>query len=210
MNIHLLAPKDKIKWHPIWFKCFNTIQKLNHQIKIWDDQEINKELISDDKEFYNEYLNKLHPIYKYDYIRYIILEQYGGIYLDMDVEVKTNFLQLLNPNKVYLAEGEDNCLVSNHIMASPPDHRFWFNIRQQLKYRLIKQFNKAKTSEYYTIETVGPVGLSYILAKEKYQYTPLSRYHFGSKNTDLQFCIHHSLHVWTKGKEAPYKEYNLL
>ena len=71
-------------------------------------------------------------------------------------------------------------------------------------------FDKAKTDVYYTIETVGPIGLSYVLAKEKYKYTPLSRYHFGSENTDLQFCVHHSTNVWGVGKKSSFKFYGLL
>lgn len=213
MNIHLIAAgkyKNRENWPSIWEQCYQSIEKLGYPIKIWDNQEIDNELISDDQEFYNEYLNKLDPIYKYDYVRYIILERYGGIYLDMDVEIKINFIPLLNPDKIYIAEGEFNCIVNNHIMISPntttfATHVFWHNIRQYLKYRLISQFNKCKTSEYYTIETVGPIGLSYVLTKEKYPYTPLSRYHFGSKITDLQFCIHHCTHKWTEEKEPPYK-----
>ena len=211
--IHLIIAgkyENKKNWPPLWRHCYQSIEKLGYKIKIWDDKEINNEIKSDDEEFYNKYLSKLDPIYKWDYVRYIILKRYGGIYMDMDVEVKLNFIPLLNPNKVYLAEGEDNCLVNNHIMISPPDYLFWNNIQQQLKYRLIREFDKAKTSEYWTVETVGPVGLSYVLAKEKYPYTPLSRYHFGSENTNLQLCIHHSSNVWTEDKYPPYKDYSII
>lgn len=202
--IHLIAPKDKSKWPKIWFQCFDSIKKLPYDIKFWDTLEINNELISDDKDFFNQYLDKLDPIYKYDYIRYLILERYGGIYMDMDVEIKINFLQWLNPSKIYIAEGENNTLVSNHIMISPPDHLFWYNIRQAIKYRIIERFEKCKQNCYWTLETCGPIGLSYILIKGKYKYTPLSRHHFGNENSNLQFCIHHTTHNWTKNKKSPY------
>jgi mannosyltransferase OCH1-like enzyme len=210
--IHLIAAgkyQDKNNWPSIWEKCYKSIQQLNYQIKIWNNEEIDNELKSDDIDFYKNYLDLLDPIYKWDYIRYIILKKYGGIYMDLDVEVKVNFIEWLNPSKIYLAEGEHNCLVNNHIMISPPEYNLWNNIQHQLKYKLISIFNKAKTNPYYTLETVGPIGLSYILAKEKYPYTPLSRYHFGNRQTHLQFCIHHTSHTWTEGKSPPYKSHNI-
>lgn len=205
LKIHLFAPKDKTKWNSIWKKCFNIWKQTQYEIKIWSDEELNSELEQDDKVFYNTYLAKLDPIYKWDLARYIILGKYGGAYFDMDVELKMDFLSLLNPNKIYIAEGEDNCLVSNHIIISPLDYLYWYNIRQQLKYKVIQNFEKCKQYPFWTIETVGPIGLSYVLSKEKYQYTPLSRYHFGSQDTNLQLCIHHATHTWTQNKKAPFK-----
>ena len=205
MIIHLLAPKDKSKWDPIWHKCYNIWESSPYEIKMWYDEDIDNLLREDDKEFYTTYLNKLDPIYKYDYVRYIILEKFGGAYFDIDVEILFDFISLLNPNKIYISEGENNCLVSNHIMVSPPDHEFWYNIRQKLKYKLIGSFLKALESEYWTIETLGPIGLSYILADNQYSYTPLSKWHFGSRKTNLQFCIHHTTNTWTKNKNPPFK-----
>ena len=208
MVIHLIAPKNKDKWSSIWHTCYEKWKSSPYKIKMWHDEDVDKLIKEDDEEFFKDYLSKLDPIYKWDYVRYIILEKFGGAYFDMDVEIIKDFIPLLHPKKVYIAEGEGNCLVSNHIMISPPDHYYWYNIKQKIKYRLINQFEKSKQSCYWTIETVGPVGLSYILADNRYKYTPLSKWHFGSKNTNLQLCIHHTTHQWTDGKTSPFEIFN--
>ena len=206
MVIHQIAPRDKSKWNDVWKKCHDSIKDLPYEIKIWDDKEVDNELISDDGEFYNEYLSKLHPIYKWDYVRYVILERYGGAYLDMDVEIKIDFFPLLNPNKVYLAEGGLNCMVSNHMMISPQDYWFWSATKEQIKYKLKSNFAKAKEHSYFTVDLVGPIALSHIVLKEKLKYTPLSRYHFSEGDTDLQFSIHYSTNNWVT-EHHPYVYY---
>ena len=95
MIIHLLAPEDKNKWRPIWNKCYPSLQNLPYQIKIWNDKEIDNLIKQDNKDFYNT-LNTLPLIYKVDYVRYIIMRDYGGVYIDMDVEVINNFIPLIN------------------------------------------------------------------------------------------------------------------
>ena len=91
MTIHFLAPEDKDKWNPIWEKCFNTWAQTKHDINVWTDEGIDKLLQEDDIYFYENYLNKLDNIYKFDYVRYIILEKYGGAYFDIDIELVNNF-----------------------------------------------------------------------------------------------------------------------
>jgi mannosyltransferase OCH1-like enzyme len=205
MTIHLLAPKDRSKWNPIWHKCYNIWESGPYEVKLWGDEDVDILLKEDDEEFYNKYLNQLDPIYKFDLVRYIILEKYGGAYFDMDVEINFDFIPLLDLNEIYFAEGEDNCIVSNHIIISPIDYLYWYNIRQELKLKLINKFDKAKKNPFWTLETVGPIGLSYVLATNKYKYTPLSKWHFGSMKSKLQFCIHHTTHNWTKNNLAHYE-----
>ena len=129
MLIHLIAPKDQTKWLEVWHHCYNIWKSTPYKIKMWHDEDVDQLLKEDDEEFF-DILNTLSPIYKFDYVRYLILEKFGGAYFDMDVELIINFIPLLNPNKIYLSEGENNCLISNHIMISPPDFLFWFNIKK--------------------------------------------------------------------------------
>jgi mannosyltransferase OCH1-like enzyme len=211
MTIHLIAAgklQNPKNWPKTWHRCYDIWKSSPYKIKLWGDKDIDNLLLEDDEDFFKDYLSKLDPIYKWDYVRYVILGKLGGAYFDLDVEIKINFIPLLNPETIYISEGEDNCLVSNHIIISPPNYQYWYNIRQEAKYRLIKRFKKAKENGYWTIETVGPIGLSYILADKRYRYTPLSKWHFGSVDTDLQFCIHHTTHKWSDEIVAPFKIYD--
>lgn len=211
MTIHLIAPKNKNKWSEIWHKCYNIWESSPYKIKMWNDEDVDQLLKKDDAEFF-DIINKLDPIYKFDYVRYVILEKFGGAYFDMDVEVLIDFIPLLNPNKIYLSEGEKNCLISNHIMISPPEFIFWYNIKNYAKQKLIKNFSKCKDSEFWTIETVGPIALSNFLLKNplNYKYTLLSIHQFSNIDSSLSFSKHHSTNSWTINKKPPYLNYGNL
>ena len=209
MTIHLIAPKDQKKWPEIWHHCYNIWKTSPYEIRMWDDEDVDQLLKEDDEEFFN-IINELNPIYKFDYVRYVILEKFGGGYFDMDVELTIDFIPLLDPNKIYISEGENNCLISNHIMISPPEFLFWYNIKNYTKQKLIKNLSKCKDSEFWTIETVGPLALSNFLVKHQlgYQYTLLSTHQFSKVNSSLSFSKHHNSKSWTKNKKSPFLEYN--
>ena len=201
MTIHLIAPKDKNKWDFIWKKCYFSLQNLPYKIKIWDDKAVDKELFNDDKNFYNNFLNHLHPIYKWDYIRYLILEKYGGIYLDMDVEVVSNFFELLDPNTIYIAEGHWNCPVSNHMMISSKtkmNSLVWNSVKEKMKSNIVENFSKCKESYLNTLYTVGPIALSNFMFNWKFKYEKLSYIHFSLPDSTLSFAKHYQTNVWAK------------
>jgi mannosyltransferase OCH1-like enzyme len=208
MIIHLIAPKDQTKWPEIWHKCYNIWKTSPYEIKMWHDEDVDNLLKEDDEEFFN-IINTLDPIYKWDYVRYIILGRFGGAYFDMDVEIiDGTFLPKLDPHRIYIAEGEGNCLVSNFIMISPPDMEFWYTIKKHSQHRLLQNLDKCKESEFWTLETVGPISLSYILSQGQYRYTPLSRHHFDHIHSSLRYAVHHFTHSWTENKSSPFPYYH--
>jgi len=90
----------------------------------------------------------LHGVEKADAGRYCMLYKQGGIYADLDYEVRKNFWQELNANgggyQVHLLEGcfnethpwEDGPIVQNvqnALMASPRKHRFWKLLLEDMK-----------------------------------------------------------------------------
>lgn len=200
--IHLLAPDDKNKWDSIWFKCYESIQKLNYPIKIWNDKAIDNEIKSDDEEFYNEYLSKLHPIYRWDYVRYIILQRYGGAYLDMDIEVVKDFFPLLSNRKVYIAEGNGGEYVSNCIIISPKGaEELWEVIKWWMKKKVIDNFDKCLSDKKYTMWTVGPIALSQYFTKHEKQWGNLPLeilgwHQFSSLTNELAYTRHYYTSVW--------------
>lgn len=210
MIIHFLAPKDKNKWHPIWHTCFNTWTKTNYDLNIWTDEGVDKLLQEDDNEFYKEYLNKLHPVYKWDYVRYIILEKYRGAYFDMDVElVDSSFFNKLHPNKVYIKEGDAGSYLENSIIISQSKFfdTMWRRIKIYTKNLLIDNFKKAKTDSFYTMELVGPDALAkffanYVrgkeLTKKEKLFEILSHEHFGSLTNEISFTRHYFTSTWMK------------
>lgn len=69
-----------------WLKSIETNKKLNPNSEhiLWDDEKVNNLL----KEYpeYNEMIATFpHKFYLIDFIRYLILWKYGGVYIDLDV-----------------------------------------------------------------------------------------------------------------------------
>ena len=203
MTIHFLAPEDKNKWHSVWKKCFNTWTKTSYDLNIWTDEGIDGLLQKDDNEFYYNYLNQIDPIYKFDYVRFIILEQYGGIYSDMDIELIENFIPMLNPNKIYMMEGDIGELYSNCLMTSPNDNatqEVWRTLKLFCKQRIIDNFELCK-DKYNVMRMVGPFAISEWFAKYFNEFNlpkvgVLSKYHFSQIDSDISFSKHYSTNTW--------------
>ena len=210
MTIHLLAPKDKSKWHSLWHRCYKIWETSPYQIKMWNDEVIDELLINDDKEFFDEYLNYLDPIYKFDYVRFIILKLYGGVYCDMDVAVVTDFIPLIKENKIYMIEGESGEYVSNSIMISKPSFGTkdtWKKIQDVAKFNVIRNFIECKEFKYLTIDTVGPIFLSNWFSRHKETIQQLgvnleilgyNQFQKGD-DADIVFTKHYCTHTWSDG-----------
>jgi hypothetical protein len=66
--------------------------------------------------------------------RYCVLYKLGGIYADLDYEPRTNFYDLLDPEKVNLIESPyKHETVQNSLMASPAGMEYWLNVLRQAR-----------------------------------------------------------------------------
>ena len=206
MTIHLITAgkyQNQNNWPEIWDKCFNSLAKTKNDINIWDDEGIDKLLQEDDNEFYKHYLNKLAPVYKWDYVRYNILEHYGGAYMDMDIEIIQDFFPMLDKNKIYMMEGDIGELYNNCLMISPNNKKtqeVWRTIRLFVKQRIIDNFELCK-DKYNVMRMVGPYALSEWFAKYFQEFTPLkvgvlSKYHFSQVDSDISFSKHYQTSIW--------------
>ena len=198
MVIHLLAPKDQSKWPEIWHKCYNIWRSSPYKIKLWDDRDIDDLLKEDDKEFFNT-LNLLPSIYKFDYVRYIILEKFGGAYFDMDVEIVKDFIPLLNLQKNYLMEGTGGTLVENSIMVSSSlPIPIWNRFKMFSKRKILENLDKCQSS-YNVLHYVGPWMMTEMLIK-KYKkdkdYSILGFEQFGNPYSEISFSKHHQTNTW--------------
>ena len=210
MTVHFLAPENKDEWNPIWKKCFDTWISKNsnsintdNSISIWTDEGIDKLLQEDDEEFYNEYLNKCPNIYKWDYVRYIILERYGGMYVDMDVELIDNsFINKLHPRKIYLMEGTGGTYVENSIMISPlnpANKQIWNRVKVFAKNKIIGRSREYANDWEGAVWVVGAQLISEFFIKHlpynsqnhREHYDILAWEHFGNKNGTLNYTKHY-------------------
>jgi len=209
MTIHLITAgkyQDQENWPEIWVKCFNSLTKTKHDICLWNDEGIENILKEDDEEFYLKYLNNLNPIYKWDYVRYLILEKYRGAYLDMDVELITDFFPLLDSNSIYFAEGTSGNYIENCIMISSKNEStspiFFERIKDFCKDKVMLNYEKCLKDKRQVLYTVGARALSeFVITQLQFfniNFNRLSYEHFGSLNNTLSFTKHYQSNTWFK------------
>tara|TARA_R100001015_G_C4586230_1_gene142137 strand:- start:150 stop:773 length:624 start_codon:yes stop_codon:yes gene_type:complete len=203
MIIHFLAPEDRTKWPKLWHHCLKSWQKYNCNYKIWNDNDIDTYLKCYDSEFY-KVISGLHKIFKLDYVRYVILENIGGVYADMDMELTAPFIHLLDKQKIYIVEANaSDEYVQNSLMISPPSN-FWSEFLLQCRKNIIE--NIEVVSKYPQItehipghivrKTVGPIALSeFVKQNNQYSFDILPATLFNNSN-DISFTKHHQTGIW--------------
>ena len=204
MIIHLIAPKDKTQWPNIWHHCYNIWKSSPHEIRMWHDEDIDQLLKEDDEEFYT-ILNTLPPIFKFDYVRFILLEKFGGAYFDMDVEIINDFFPMLSPNKIYMMEGTNGSLVENSIMIScesRSDRTMWSRLKEYSKFKILSNLEDCNI-EYKVIAYAGPNLISNYFVKHlpnfEVKYEILSYPQFASLTNEVSFSKHHQTTFWLSG-----------
>ena len=144
-------PDNWKSYHDSWKKHF---PEPEYKHILWTDKD-NREFI---KQNYNWFLDTFdnYPknIQRADAIRYFILYHYGGIYADLDCEVRENFYQYLDQNNINLAESihsNEKRNTMNHLMASNKNNEKWKKVFTNLE-------KKKKLGS--TIQSTGPAILN--------------------------------------------------
>jgi hypothetical protein len=208
MTIHLIAPKNQIEWPEIWHHCYDIWKSSPYEIKMWHDEDIDNLLKKDDEDFFNNYLNRLNPIFKFDYVRYLILQKFGGAYFDMDIEIIRDFIPLLDKNGIYISEGTSGNYLESCLMISSQNPKnikstiFFERIKDHCKDNILLNYNECLKDTRQTLYTVGANALSKFVIKQlKYfsiNFNVLAFEHFGSLSNSLSFCRHHYTNNWLK------------
>ena len=208
MIIHLIAAgklENPDQWPDVWHHCYNIWESSPYEIKLWGNEDIDSLLKEDDEEFF-KILNTLPSIYKWDYVRYVILEKFGGAYFDMDVEVVDgSFLNILPPDKMFFMEGISGTYLENSIMITPPNSpltEFWKRLKLTAQHN-IKMTPKTELNPPNVIWKVGPGLLSKffidatLMLREK-PWELLGYQQFGSTTNSIVFTRHYQTSLWNK------------
>ena len=166
--IHQTAPTDKSKWHADWEKYSQSWKKYFHDYKymLWNDEDIDKFMKEKYPKYYSLFKSYSKQIQRVDIWRYFVLDYYGGIYVDMDIECYGNFKEYLLSSKVNIAQSPWNHeAIQNSFMASKPKHPFWKTVFEEL-------LKRGDNSEYKTsdpdnrhiLATTGPIFLLHCIS----------------------------------------------
>lgn len=204
IKVHLIAPKDKNKWPKIWRHCYQFWENCSYDVKLWNDEEDIDYLIKEDNPEFFEVIRQLPVMYKVDYVRYIILEKIGGACFDMDVEIFHDFLPMLDPSKIYIAESSNpKELVQNSIMINLKPNSFWGHVKKYSQYKVTSNFEKCQNFHSETPpgvivrKTVGPLLLSKFIKSTRFEnnINLLANIHF-NRSHDVRFSYHHHTGNW--------------
>jgi mannosyltransferase OCH1-like enzyme len=204
MLIHLIAAgrlENPSDWPELWNHCYNIWKSSPYQIKLWDTKNIDDLLKEDDEDFFN-ILNTLNPIYKWDYVRFVILEKFGGAYFDLDIEIIRDFIYMLNPQKIYMMEGTNGSLVENSIMISSNhinDSVMWSRLKDYSKFQILNNLEDCKIN-FKVINYAGGNLISNYFSKYlsnfDIKYEILSYPQFASLTNEISFSRHHQTSYW--------------
>eukprot|EP00834_Sanchytrium_tribonematis_P004820 NODE_258_length_11607_cov_1.052659.p4 type:complete len:359 gc:universal NODE_258_length_11607_cov_1.052659:8307-9383(+) len=157
------VPDRYIEWEN---SCINHHKHWDHIL--WTDDD-NRQLVASEYPWLLYTYDRLKtPIMKADYIRYVYLYHFGGIYADLDVECLKPSDELIKDRIVVLGElGDDRGFVHNipnAILASRKGHPFWLFLLNRIS-MLVHQ-------QGWTEEVTGPIILrdSYLLFQKFKNY----------------------------------------
>lgn len=198
---------------PIPFRILGETWKENYpdwRYEFWDNERINRFIQENYPQYWDLYNRYPYNIQRWDAIRYLILYQEGGMYVDFDYESVQNMDKLLEGKSCCFAEEKINCpdgkpYFNNALMLSSPGHPFMKKIIDAVfsENILIDTYRSKKECVF---KTTGPdqlVRLYDILSKEEQkdiyiipaQYvTPFDgheahRFRNGEKSEELDKCL---------------------
>lgn len=181
----------------------------NWEYKLWSDEENDIFLRNIYPDFYSVYMSIPVKIMKIDFIRYVYLYHFGGLYLDLDYEMLKPF-DIIQYSIVLPRESEDfsPIYLGNSIIASEPKHEFWQILLNNIANTI------PKLSEYIDEETVinttgpGMVTKVYNSIINKFNIYIPPRYFFNPpipknkisynklKNEKVSYGIHYCYGSW--------------
>jgi len=120
------------KWKPLQQKLIEMHPDWTY--KLWTDED-NLALIRERRpDLEAVYVGLPQPIMRADLIRYLYMEQFGGLYLDTDYQILKPY-DLLDYHLVLPRESEVGApiFLGNALFASEPKHPFWTALLEDLR-----------------------------------------------------------------------------
>lgn len=125
------VPKFKISVD----KTKKWAHKLGLQYKLWNEQDCQQLVNKKFPQYKKLYQQFRYKIQKIDFIRYCILYQYGGIYLDCDIQPIKNFKHLFNRDYFFVKNPipPNKGIIYNAIMGSKSKNKLFLDILKEVE-----------------------------------------------------------------------------
>lgn len=152
-----------------WINAVNKCKNLNYQYILWTDEKMNEFVRINYPLFYNVYKSYKYNIQRVDAFRYLVIYKYGGIYIDMDIECKTNLDSLLHYDIVFAKSLNIGQSYTNSFFMSKKEHPFF-------KYCINNLENNKNSYKYFgkhlhVMNSTGPLFLTKMINNYSYNLT---------------------------------------
>ncbi|MFF2847398.1 glycosyltransferase [Streptomyces sp. NPDC058001] len=205
------APARWQNWVDSWKRCHP-----GWEYRLWTDVESRSFLKEHYPWFLPVYDGYPDPLMRADAIRYFLLDHFGGVYVDLDVECLRPVGELLTGRRLVLGcepslhtrlplarQRAMGRIVGNAFIASTPGHPFWAHVQRELvgthllpnaldasgPFFLTRALESAPEPDSITV-----VGSELLYPK----VNPFAIQLFGPQETDHDhaYAVHHSAGVW--------------
>ncbi len=176
-----------------WQRYRNNCQKMNpdFEFHIWTDKEVEAFLQDNYPWFVPTYKTYPYKIQKFDSVRYFILNHYGGIYMDLDINCKIPFQDIFN-NISYdidvILAATNPIGVTNNFMVSKPNQPFM----KMLTHDLVDANHMYVTPHWTVMMSAGPLFVFRSLEK----YPCQSHVHVLTVEQHQQYFFHIQAATW--------------
>ena len=120
-NIFLDVGLKPLSERSDWLKNIEENKKIHPEAEfiLWDDEKVNNLIDTKFPQYKQMIFTFKHKFYLIDFIRYLILKEYGGIYMDLDTRMKQRLPENIKflHGGAYAKEG-----INNNIISLPPDY----------------------------------------------------------------------------------------
>ena len=186
-----LAPKELKIYQRNWI-----LKNPAFKYVLWNENSIRILFkIDSDIKLYEDMYNKLDFIQKIDFSKYIIIKNYGGFYIDMDIDCLKSITKIYNqiknkgavfsavPDLYYLEKlfsekmfGLENVkfFINNGIFGGINNHKIWTDILKEIKERInkkngiIPEFLPSQLQAIKVFKTTGPAMFTTVINRNNY------------------------------------------
>lgn len=136
--------------------------------------EQNREFVQKEfPQFLDLYMSFDREIYRVDMVRYLLLYKYGGVYMDLDLELLRPLEDLLDiDSELYLVRTPNLGGYTNALMASAPGVTFWLDCIAEIAHRV--QYKPWYIQgDLQVLWTTGPSMITSVAARYTHPYVTI-------------------------------------
>lgn len=144
--IHLTWKTNQVP--DVWAETLPSWKRLfpDWEVRLWTDDDNDRLVRTCIPSAYRFYRSLPYGIQRADFVRYVILWEFGGMYSDMDILPTKNFEDVLGGCKAdaLLVMSGNVEMFTNSFMASPPRSPFWETLIREIIFRESKWYEVGK------------------------------------------------------------------